>query len=233
MDVTTQNPARHGKIAALRPYRRYLLFTLALMGLLLLAFGIVTVLNIPILADPDSWLDRGGVPAAAVGLALLLFDVFIPVPSSVIMIANGALFGILLGTVLSLAGSTGAALTGYWTGRRGERVVARFIPADERDQAARLLQRWGLFAIIISRPVPILAETIAIIAGVAGIGWRRVLLAALIGGIPAALLYAIAGATISGAGKGIYVFLLVLLLSGAVWLIGRWIEPRFRSSGTH
>jgi uncharacterized membrane protein YdjX (TVP38/TMEM64 family) len=147
------------------------------------------------------------------------------------MIANGALFGILLGTVLSLVGSTGAALTGYWTGRRGESVVARFISAEERDQAAQLLHRWGLFAIIISRPVPILAETIAIIAGVAGIGWRRVLLAALIGGVPAALLYAIAGATISGAGKGIYVFLLVLLLSGVVWLIGRWIEPRFRSSG--
>jgi uncharacterized membrane protein YdjX (TVP38/TMEM64 family) len=218
-------------VAALRPYRRYLLFTLGLMLLLLLAFGVVEALNVTVLSDPDSWLDRGGVPAAALGLGLLLFDVFIPVPSSVIMIANGALFGILLGTVLSLVGSTGAALTGYWTGRRGESVVARFISAKERDQAAQLLHRWGLFAIIISRPVPILAETIAIIAGVAGIGWRRVLLAALIGGVPAALLYAIAGATISGAGKGIYVFLLVLLLSGVVWLIGRWIEPRFRSSG--
>jgi uncharacterized membrane protein YdjX (TVP38/TMEM64 family) len=218
-------------VAALRPYRRYLLFTLGLMLLLLLAFGVVEALNVTVLSDPDSWLDRGGVPAAALGLGLLLFDVFIPVPSSVIMIANGALFGILLGTVLSLVGSTGAALTGYWTGRRGESVVARFISAEERDQAAQLLHRWGLFAIIISRPVPILAETIAIIAGVAGIGWRRVLLAALIGGVPAALLYAIAGATISGAGKGIYVFLLVLLLSGVVWLIGRWIEPRFRSSG--
>jgi len=232
MDVTTRNPERRGLMGALRPYRRYLLFTFGLMSLLLLAFGVVEALDLSLLSNPDSWLDRGGAPAAAVGLGLLLFDVFIPVPSSVIMIANGALFGIVIGTLLSLVGSTGAALVGYWTGRRGESVVARFIPAEERDQAAQLLQRWGLFAIIISRPVPILAETLAIIAGVAGIGGRRVFVAALIGGIPAALLYAIAGATISGAGKGIYVFLLVLVLSGVVWLVGRWIEPRFRSSTT-
>ncbi len=232
MDITTQHSKRRGLAGAIRPFRRYLLFTFGLMVILMAAFGLVTALDLPILSNPDTWLDRGGAPAAAVGLGLLLFDVFIPVPSSVIMIANGALFGVALGTLLSLVGSTGAALVGYWTGRRGESVVARFIPAEERDQAARLLQRWGIFAIIITRPVPILAETLAIIAGVAGIGGRRVFLAALIGGIPAALLYAIAGATISGAGKGIYVFLLVVLLSGVVWLVGRWIEPRFRSSET-
>jgi uncharacterized membrane protein YdjX (TVP38/TMEM64 family) len=232
MEITTQHSKRRGLAGAIRPFRRYLLFTFGLMGLLLAAFCLVTALDFPILSNPDSWLDRGGAPAAAVGLGLLLFDVFIPVPSSVIMIANGALFGVAIGTLLSLVGSTGAALVGYWTGRRGESVVARFIPAEERGQAARLLQRWGIFAIIISRPVPILAETLAIIAGVAGIGGRRVFIAALIGGIPAAFLYAIAGATISGAGKGIYVFLLVVLLSGVVWLVGRWIEPRFRSSET-
>lgn len=216
--------------AALSPYRRYLQLTLGLMVALLVLFAIVEALHIEVLTHPEKWLDDAGAPAALLGIALLLFDVFIPVPSSVIMIANGALFGIAIGTLLSLAGSTGAALTGYWTGRKGESVVAKFVPADERERASDLLHRWGIFALIVSRPVPILAETLAIIAGVAGIGWRKVLLSALIGGIPAALLYAIAGATIRGAGKGIYVFLLVLLLSGAVWLVGRWIEPKFRSS---
>lgn len=216
--------------AALRPFRRSIQLTLLLMVILLVLFGIVEALHIDILTNPEKWLDEAGAPAAALGVALLLFDVFIPVPSSVIMIANGALFGVVIGALLSLVGSTGAALTGYWTGRKGEAVVAKFVPADERERAVELLNRWGIFALIVSRPVPILAETLAIVAGVAGIGWRKTLLAALIGGVPAALLYAIAGATVRGAGKGIYVFLLVLLLSGAVWLIGRWIEPRFRSS---
>jgi uncharacterized membrane protein YdjX (TVP38/TMEM64 family) len=216
--------------AALRPYRRYLQLTLGLIVVLTALFAIVEALQIDFLTHPENWLDDAGAPAALIGVGLLLFDVFIPVPSSVIMIANGALFGIVVGSLLSLVGSTGAALTGYWTGRKGESVVAKFVPDDERERASDFLHRWGIFAIIVSRPVPILAETLAIIAGVAGIGWRKVLLAALIGGIPAALLYAIAGATIRGAGKGIYVFLLVLLLSGAVWLVGRWIEPRFRSS---
>jgi uncharacterized membrane protein YdjX (TVP38/TMEM64 family) len=216
--------------AALRPFRRSIQLTLLLMAVLLVLFGIVEALHIDILTNPEKWLDDAGAPAALIGVGLLLFDVFIPVPSSVIMIANGALFGVALGALLSLIGSTGAALTGYWTGRKGEAVVAKFVPLDERERAVELLNRWGIFAIIVSRPVPILAETLAIVAGVAGIGWRKTLLAALIGGVPAALLYAIAGATVRGAGKGIYVFLLVLLLSGAVWLIGRWIEPRFRSS---
>src|SRR5205085_4569107 len=125
---------------------------------------------------------------AALGVALLVADVVLPVPSSVVMTAHGALFGVALGTLLSLAGSVGAAVAGYAIGRRGEAFVARRVSPAERARADRLLGRWGVVAIVASRPIPLVAETVAIAAGAARIGAARVALAALAGSLPAALL---------------------------------------------
>ncbi|MGH2550790.1 MAG: hypothetical protein ACRDHN_15455, partial [Thermomicrobiales bacterium] len=79
---------------ALRPYRRYIQLTLGITVVITALFLVVEALQIDFLTHPENWLDDAGVPAALLGVGLLLFDVFIPVPSSVIMIANGALFGV-------------------------------------------------------------------------------------------------------------------------------------------
>ena len=72
-----------------------------MLGLFLALFGLTEVLGITFLPDPTGWMGRElGIVAAAAGVGLLIADVFIPVPSSLIMIAHGALFGIALGTAL-------------------------------------------------------------------------------------------------------------------------------------
>ena len=84
---------------------------LALMSALFLAlFGIVEALDVPFLSDPGPWLSGSGRwGAAAIGVGLLIADIFLPVPASLIMVANGALFGIVGGTLLSLAGGLAAS----------------------------------------------------------------------------------------------------------------------------
>jgi uncharacterized membrane protein YdjX (TVP38/TMEM64 family) len=136
-----------------------------LLILLLVAFLVVEALDVPVLTDPSPWLDEGGLVAAALGVGLLVLDVFIPVPSSGVMVAQGALFGVVLGTLLSLTGGLGATLLGFLVGRRSRRLVDRIVPAEEQDRAERLLSRYGALAIIATRPVPMLTETTAIIAG--------------------------------------------------------------------
>ena len=81
---------------------------LVLTGLLAL-FLIVEALDVPLLMDPTPWLERGGPVAALVGVLLLTVDVLLPGPLNVVMLANGALFGVAGGTLLSLVGSMGAA----------------------------------------------------------------------------------------------------------------------------
>ena len=205
--------------------RRYTLIALAIAAIVLVSFLVVEALGIPLLIDPSDRLGRGGVGAAALGVGLLLADVILPVPSSIVMTAQGALFGITLGTALSMTGSVGAALVAFAIGRRGAGLVSRYVSPEEQAVANRLLDRWGPLALIVTRPVPILAETTAIMAGTTTLGWGRATLGIVIGAFPAALIYAIAGAYATSVASGILVFGLVIALAGAFWLIG-WLVER-------
>jgi uncharacterized membrane protein YdjX (TVP38/TMEM64 family) len=130
------------------------------------------------------------------------------------MVAYSALFGAIGGTLLSVGGSMGAALVGFSIGRRGGPLLARLVSPKERARADYILSRWGTLAIVVTRPVPLLAETVAIMAGTSPLGWRQASLAALLGSIPPALLYALSGATAAALSSGVLVFGLVLLVAG-------------------
>ena len=104
--------------------KRYWLLTGLMMILFLILFGIAEQLRVPILTDPGPLLARGGWIAAAGGVGLLVADVALPVPSSLVMIAHGALFGVVWGTLLSLLGNVGAGMVGFALGRRGSRWMA-------------------------------------------------------------------------------------------------------------
>jgi 3-dehydroquinate synthase len=206
--------------------RRYWLITAGLLAFFLALFGVVEALGVPLLSDPSAWLGRGGPLAAALGVGLLVADVFLPVPSSLVMIAHGALFGVVWGTVLSLVGSVGAAALGFFVGRRSERLVERLVSPAEKARADELLQRYGALAIVVTRPIPLLAETTAILAGASPLGWVRLLGASFAGSLPPSLLYALTGATSKSFASGMLIFVLVVGVAGALWLFGRRSQRR-------
>ncbi|MGI8486901.1 MAG: TVP38/TMEM64 family protein [Thermomicrobiales bacterium] len=207
--------------------RRYTLVAVAIAAFILISFLIVEALGIPLLVDPSHQLADGGIGAAALGVGLLVADVLLPIPSSLVMTAQGALFGIMVGTILSMVGSIGASMIGYLIGRKSTRLIARFVSAEEQEQSRKLITRWGLLALIVTRPVPILAETTAIMAGTSSLSWRQVLIGVTIGAFPASLIYAIAGAYATSVASGLLVFVLVIVLAAAFWLIGWYIEKRY------
>lgn len=206
--------------------KRYASITGALLAFFLLLFFLVEVLKVPLLTDPSPWLKQRGALAAVIGVGLLLVDVFLPVPSSVVMIAHGALFGVVVGTLLSLAGSTGAALLGFAIGRRGGPLLARLVPLEQRRRADMLLSRWGALAIVVTRPLPLLAETVAILAGASPLPLRHAALAAFAGSLPAALLYALTGAGAASFSNAVLMFGLVILIAGGFFVVGRRLEQR-------
>jgi membrane protein DedA with SNARE-associated domain len=89
---------------------------------------------------------------------------------------------------LSLVGSLGAALLGFPLGRKGGLLLNRLLPAGGRRRADALLARWGVLAVVVTRPVPLLAETTVILAGASPLGWRRTAAAALVGSAATAVL---------------------------------------------
>lgn len=204
--------------------KRYLFIMAALIACFAILFFIVEALGVPLLTDPTPWMKHGGVLAASLGVGLLIADVLLPVPSSLVMVAHGALFGIAVGTFLSLLGSVGAALFGFAIGRRGVRALERVVTPAERARADYLLVRWGALAIIVTRPVPLLAETVAIVAGTSSMGWGSITLASLAGSLPPALLYALTGAAVANFQSTALMFAVVLLVAGIFWLLGRLLE---------
>lgn len=201
--------------------KRYWILTGLMLAFFLATFGIMSALHVRFLEDPSAWLNRGGAAAAAIGVGLLIADVFLPVPSSLVMIAHGALFGVWAGTGLSLVGSVGATLFGFAVGRRGGPMLARLVTAEEKARADAMLAKWGALAILITRPVPLMAETVSILAGASPMGWGKMTLAAIAGSAPAALLYALTGATAKGFANGFLMFGVVILIAGIFWFVGK------------
>lgn len=193
------------------------------MGVAFLAlFGLVEALDVPLLTNPQPFLDRAGLwGAASIGAGLLVADVFVPVPASLLMVAHGALFGLVGGTLVSLAGSMGGAAFGFAVGRWGSAALHRWVPTDERRRADELLRRWGDLAIIVTRPVPILAESVSILAGTSPLGWWRFLGASFLGNLPACALYAATGATAARLDNAVLMFGLVMAVATLVWFAGR------------
>lgn len=203
---------------------RYLAIGFGLIVFFLLLFGLAHVAGLTVLTeDPAPWM-TGGVGAGVAGVGLLVIDVLLPVPSSAVMLLHGALFGAVLGTALSVVGSVGATLVAFAIGRRGGPLMARLVSEGERRRADALFQRWGVLAIVVSRPMPLLAETVAILAGTTALSWPRALTAAVVGCLPAAVVYGVVGASVATLESGVVTFVAVMAVAAITWWVGRRVE---------
>ncbi len=194
--------------------------------LLLLLFFAASAAGIAVLDDPTPLLRDARPAAALIGVALLVGDVVLPVPSSLVMVAHGALFGIAGGALLSLFGSVAAALAAFALGRAGTPAIRRIVTPREHTRAAARLARWGVVAIALTRPVPILAETVAILAGSSNLRWHQTALAAAAGSVVPAAVYAWSGAHATSAGNHVLIFAGVLIVTAVLWWVGRCEGPR-------
>lgn len=206
--------------------KRYIQIIIALKITLLALFALVTLLGVPLLTDPAPYMPAATPAVALLGVGLLIADVLIPVPSALVMILNGTLFGTLGGTLLSLAGALGAAAFGFWLGRKGGPLLDRLMTPDDRARGDRLIARHGGLAIILSRPLPILAETVSILAGTSPLTWKRLLTATTLGALPPAILYALAGAAATELDDQLLIMTAVAATAALFWAITHHLEKR-------
>lgn len=210
--------------------KRIWIVVLCVLGFSLMCFGLAELLGLSMDHRAPGWIESSGPLGMLLSVLLLVSDVFLPVPSSLIMILNGALYGPWLGACLSVVGGVGATCAGYALGRGGTTVVRRWVSDAELERARLFFRRWGILAVIVSRPVPLLAETVAIMAGLSGWGFGRTLLSALGGVLPVAIIYALSGAMASQQDYGLLTFFLVMGIGAAAWWIGRFAGRRMEAS---
>ncbi len=210
--------------------RRIATFTFLLIVFFLLLFFAANTLGLGF-DDTTEWMKTDGSTwAALIGIFLLVIDFFLPVPSSLVMIYNGMLFGPVWGALISLVGGLGASFTGYYAGKSGKRFLLRFIPQEEINRSQRFFARWGLPVIAITRPVPLLSEAGSVVAGMSGVSPKNMLLYSLLGLVPSVIIYAITGAYALDIEGGIVSFLVVIGISAIGWAVGYSFQKKLKGT---
>ncbi len=211
--------------------RRYWVFVGVVFGGFLFLWLLTPALGLERLTDPDAVQQGHLWSVALVGIGLMVADTVLPVPSVLIMVANGAVFGAVVGPLVSLAGKLCAAVVGFLVGRGSRRFVNRLIGDREQQRGERFIARWGLIAILVSRPLPVLAETVVLLAGASGMRLLPVALVAVAGSVPEAVAYGLAGATAASFGNKVLIWLALLVFTGLLWFVLRRVERRVTLDG--
>lgn len=140
------------------------------------------------------WLLSLGYKGGIVSSLLLMSDLVLPVPSSILMTANGVMVGFIGGGMLSFFSSLFASCLGFVLCRRFGRRIYRFFVNEEEDKRVnRFFKRYGDYAIIFSKIVPLMSETLSCLAGLTTMKLSRFILVSSLGLLPISFIYSYAG----------------------------------------
>lgn len=163
-----------------------------------------------------------GPGAAAAVVLLLIGDLLLPIPSSLVMVLSGAVFGTVKGTLIAIAGSIGCSIAGFELARRyGRSAALRIAGARDIAHLERTFARYGAGAVLVTRALPIMKEAMSVVAGLSKMRRSTFVAATLAGTVPEAALYSWAGARSRDAGSIAPAAVIVLALLLAGWLVWR------------
>ena len=158
--------------------------------------------------------------------ALLALDVFLPVPSSIISTAAGVLLGLWPGASVVWAGMTAGSLVGYFVGVRSAPLAQRLVGTAGLARAAALADRYGTWAVVLCRPVPVLAEATVVFAGLVRAPLRRFLWLTAGSNLGIAVGYAAIGAFSMRLDSFLIAFVGAVAVPGVALIAARWLQKR-------
>ncbi len=134
-----------------------------------------------------------GVWAPIVSALLMVLQALVaPLPAFVLTFANGLAFGTFWGGMLSLVSASLAAAISFWIARfLGRGPVEALVGRAHLGAADRWFLRWGAYAILVARLVPVVSfDVVSYAAGLTRMGFWRFMLATVVGMAPATFIYA-------------------------------------------
>ncbi len=178
------------------------------MRLLLLFLGLATIVLLVFFVWGDSlmlmfsqegtiaWLDQYGYWAWTAAVLLLMADLLLPLPATLIMAALGYFYGPLAGGLISACGSFMAGSLGYWLcWFMGEKAALKLLGTKDYERGKKLSGRFGGWVVALSRWLPVFPEVIACMAGLTRMPPRYFHAALLCGSVPLGFTYAWVGTT--------------------------------------
>ncbi len=202
------------------------------MRLFLLFFVVASIFLIPVFIYGDrldgflggsagvDWLRGFGPLAGVVGIGLIVADLVLPEPTPAVMTALGILYGAFVGGLLSTFASILTGGIAYTAARLlGRRAAVALVGERDIERARGFFARAGGYAIVVSRAMPLLAEVIACLAGLAGMTAGRFFTALTIGSVPLGFAFAYLGAR--GQDHPVAAILVSVFLPLMLWPVAR------------
>ncbi|MFN5983016.1 MAG: VTT domain-containing protein [Fluviicola sp.] len=109
---------------------------------------------------------------------ILASDVFLPIPSSLVLYSNGYVLNFEMGLLISLIASTLSSIIGYFTGKLSSKLI------HKNEIASSFLTKYGSLALLVSRGIPIISESITIVCGYSNFSFKKFILLNILGYIP-------------------------------------------------
>ena len=140
------------------------------------------------------------------------------------MLIAGKIFGIFWGALISFSGAFLAAAIGFYACRYGGHAVyQRLVGKEDMQRIDQWFGRYGLFAVIMSRPIPMMTEILSCLAGLTDVKPRYFLGAAALGTYPVCLIYAYVGDK-GALSDPLPLLLVALIIPGLGWLLTRSLQ---------
>ena len=122
----------------------------------------------------------------------------VPIPSEIVLLGTGIIWGLFGGGVMGIIGSMAAALLCFYISKKGGRpLVKKFVGEKAIDLADNFIHKYGMGAIIIARFLPFIAfDPISYTSGLVDMDVKKYSIGTFIGSIPRAFFYSWLGSTL-------------------------------------
>ncbi|TFG19969.1 MAG: TVP38/TMEM64 family protein [Promethearchaeota archaeon] len=126
---------------------------------------------------------------------MMIQGVIAPLPSEVMLLATGLIWGMWIGSIMAQAGLLAAAVLSYEIGLRGGKPVAEKFIGDDLYVIDYYMMKYGNPTLLITRAIPAISyDPISFAAGFLGIKRRDYYFTTFFGSIPRSLFFAFIGA---------------------------------------
>lgn len=154
----------------------------------------------------------GAWAAVVSAILMVLQSIAAPIPAFLITLSNAAIFGWVIGAILSWSSAmAGAAVCFYIARGLGRDVVEKLTSKGAMASVDVFFERYGDRAILICRLLPFVSfDFVSYGAGLTNMGFWRFFIATGVGQLPATIVYSYVGGTLSGGARNLFIGLMCL-----------------------
>lgn len=131
-------------------------------------------------------------------LIMAFQGLLVPIPSELVLLATGMIWGVLGGGIFGVIGSMAAAILCFYVSKKGGRPIAeKLVGKSAINMADHFIHKYGMSAIIIARFLPFVAfDPISYASGLVDMDVKKYSIGSLIGSIPRAFFYSWLGSAL-------------------------------------